>query len=203
MNIQDVKEDYSNVPNREYAFSIFQRQSDLEDFYHKIENRTQKVFGVNSREGQVHIKDFLWRITEEIGEFLESEQIGGNRWKSWEELADGLHFITGLCVITGRDEVFKDAWNKHTNLLSRGHSITAVAVMSCVMTLGCLGNCLKMKPWKQTDVLTDELLFDKLLINAIQAYLDLCSVVDLDKAKLYEMYMRKSEVNLFRIRSKY
>jgi hypothetical protein len=71
------------------------------------------------------------------------------------------------------------------------------------MALGMLGNTLKMKPWKQTQVLTDESYFNQLLGIAVKEYLNFCQYMGMDLDTLFDYYYRKSEVNLFRIRSKY
>lgn len=202
MNINDVM-GVPDVPSKEYPRIILERQTQLEDRYWAIEMRTKKVFGVNERNGQIMIKDFLWRITEEIGEALEAGTNGEGVDKIAEELADGLHFVAGLCVILDKRGCFHAGWDNPQAVGS---------VRRVVESLGKLGNTLKMKPWKQTEVLTDENQFNHLLVEVVRNYLDLFSQAvaqdtditpDYYRRRIFNLYWKKSEVNLFRIASKY
>ena len=63
--------------------------------------------------------------------------------------------------------------------------------------------CLKNKPWKQSEVLTDnDHLFEE-LVDALHFYIELCINVGIDAGKLFELYFKKQEVNKWRVQTKY
>lgn len=49
---------------------------------------------LDDKRGQARIKDFSWRITEEIGEALDAMENESALLHFHEELVDGLHFLT-------------------------------------------------------------------------------------------------------------
>lgn len=202
MNVNDVViTTHINKPI-DQALNILERQGMLESKYWDIEKRYSPVIDVNDKRGQIVIKDFLWRITEEIGEAIESRSNNETLNKTWEELADGLHFVAGLCVITSNQNIFTDAWERVYETSDTG-SESLFLLQNLVEALGTLGNTLKMKPWKQTDVLTDITQFRKKLYDVVLWYLLLCLDYGMTLTDLWIYYYKKSEVNLFRIRSKY
>ena len=72
-----------------------------------------------------------------------------------------------------------------------------------VEELGEAMNCLKNKPWKQTAMLTDTDHFYEELADALHFFVELLILVGMGPEEVYDLYFRKSEVNLFRQRSKY
>lgn len=200
MNVNDVQSPSKLADPTEIAKHIYQRQSLLEDRYWVIEKRPAKVIDINTREGQVIVKDFLWRITEEIGEALEARMKSESAEKIFEELVDGLHFVAGLCVILDREDFFIRGFIDE----DPGYSPSVRnAVTDWVCASGILGNTLKMKPWKQTDIPVDYDYFSDCLKDLVAVYKALMSSFDLYYDSIWDYYYRKSEVNLFRIRSNY
>ncbi len=139
MNIKDVEA--KNLENGEDKLDfIFSRQKELMDKYHDIEKKngllqTEDVpVNIDSHLGQARLKDFAWRVTEEIGEAM---------------------------------------------------------------------NCLKNKPWKQTQMETDVLHYKEELADAFHFFVELCILSGINSEDLFNLYFRKSEVNKFRQRSKY
>jgi hypothetical protein len=204
MNVKDVVP----MPAPELSMQpeiIIARQSELEAYYCEIEKRESPIVGVNSHYGQILIKDFLWRITEEVGEALEAFSKSESMDKVYEELADGLHFVAGLCIITNYKAVFINSWDQIFKgvKVGRTEENRAKYVANFVMRAGILGNTLKLKPWKQTDVMTDEIYFGSCMYDMVCNYLWICMAFGMSHEQLFDFYYRKSEVNLFRIRSKY
>jgi len=178
------------------------RQTELEDKYFEIEKRKNRfIFSLDDRDSQVLIKDFLWRITEEVGEAIEAyrESTTLHSEKVFEELADGLHFVLGLTLNLCKPDIWDHAFSERDQL----YDTPVYHCYDFIQSIGTLGNTLKLKPWKQTDVATDITQFDSLLSRMIKDYLLLCWSFGLTHHTLYQYYMRKSEVNLFRIRSLY
>lgn len=64
-------------------------------------------------------------------------------------------------------------------------------------------NCLKNKPWKQTQELTNEGLFQSKLVEAFVYLCGYYAHLKLTPEDIYTLYFKKNQVNQFRIRSKY
>lgn len=64
-------------------------------------------------------------------------------------------------------------------------------------------NTLKQKPWKQSEVTTDQIHYYEELVDALHFFVELCITSGLDAESLAKMYHQKHAVNLFRQRSKY
>ena len=139
MNINDVSEDEIQVDG-DLLTAIFARQRELMEKYHPIEQANGLLISpdvpvnLDDAKGQQRLKDFAWRITEEIGEAM---------------------------------------------------------------------NCLKNKPWKQTQMLTDQDHYFEELADAFHFIIELFILSGIDAQKLAELYFKKSLVNQFRQRSKY
>ena len=116
MNIKDIEfVDYVKRGDEDKLHLIFRRQLELMDKYHVIEQlngclQTQDVpVDIQSHCGQQRLKDFAWRITEEIGEAMSC--LKNKPWKSTpmqtdvthykEEIADAFHFFIELCILSG------------------------------------------------------------------------------------------------------
>ena len=176
------------------------RQTELEDEYFRIEKRPERFwYNLDDRVTQTAIKDSLWRITEEVGEALEAKRLVEQGEKIHEELADGLHFLIRLNINLLLPMAFEEAFDTPRRRLDSWEW----HVVQFVEEAGKLGNTLKMKAWKQTDMATDRAAFEKNLKNLNLAYIYLCFSLGLDHHSIFQYYWRKSEVNLFRIRSKY
>jgi len=144
MNIEDVDETQIPTPSVECDSleQIFKRQEELRKKYGPIETAKnllpplsdESIGNLDLSLVQAHLKDFAWRLTEEIGEAM---------------------------------------------------------------------NCLKNKPWKQSEMATDSAHFYEELADAFHFFIEMCIIAGLDAKSLYMIYMKKSEVNKFRQRSKY
>ena len=64
-------------------------------------------------------------------------------------------------------------------------------------------DCLKNKPWKQTMVEVDVDHFREEVADALHFFVEGCILAGITASDLFSLYMRKSEVNKFRQRSKY
>jgi len=195
---------------RAYLGRIFQRQEELWEKYKKIEpDLPESTVNINSYDGQVVIKDFLWRITEELAESLDAAG-KDNKVHQLEELSDALHFFAELFLIVDMEPESGDM----EELIKRSRVDTPVlgpdgvhsgfentplnfglACLRTIMRLGLVGNSLKYRPWKQNPVETDPDHFEFLLNQAFISFLgcfDSCFVTPDD---IYKFYMDKSEIN--------
>ena len=97
-----------DVPTFGLLDNIFAEQHSLMEKYINIEANNGLLHtpdcpvDLDSPKGQARLKDFAWRITEELGEALEACRVhqdipDHNR----EELIDSLHFLTEFTILSG------------------------------------------------------------------------------------------------------
>lgn len=200
--------------------AIFNRQKSLMGKYHDIELRSGLLqtedcpVNLDDKRGQARIKDFSWRVTEELGEALDAK---ANKDHYQEELIDGLHFLTELTVLTGKDydtilpegiftyhedHLWNLVENAEENILEYGRDLD-FWVTQFIEQLAMMCNCLKNKPWKQSMMKTDQEAFYSRLAEVWVLYITLLVVSGMDADTIAITYLKKSQVNQFRQRSNY
>ena len=210
MNITHAKKEKTN---KESLRAIFDRQKELMEKYHDIEFKSGLMqtedcpVNLDDKRGQARIKDFSWRITEEIGEALdaiENESGESALLHFHEELVDGLHFLTEMTILTGYD---LPEYTTLKDLIEEGSYRNCYTlndlVSDHVMYLGMMCNCLKNKPWKQSMMKTNKENFYKHLKLVWSNYIAILTSQDLTEEEITDLYLRKSQVNQFRQRSNY
>ncbi len=193
MNINDIESE--TVVPVDIMAAIFEKQMELVVKYKDIEGMGDlldtRETNINTAKGQKWIKDFAWRTTEELCEAIEAKEISKEHYI--EEITDALHFLTELTLIAGYKSDICDMLlptdNRHE--------------MEVVYALGLMCNCLKNKPWKQTQMLTDREKFEKYLRQAWKRIIGIYLASGYGRTDIYILYMKKHGVNQFRIRSKY
>lgn len=196
MNIDDVKLEVE--PTLE---NVFKEQHRLMMVYQEIEGSTYPV-NLDTREGQHVVKDFLWRITEEIGEALDSN-LGIAHVK--EELSDALHFLIELSIFTEREPIIREIFSKFTwqkGIAAQG-SLTNLNLAPLWIKLARVGRTCKNKPWKQTQIPIDQRQFSLDLESMVFEFLYTCKYLFSSHTELYTYYLKKGQVNEFRQRSGY
>ena len=200
--------------------AIFNRQKSLMGKYHDIELKSGLLqtedcpVNLDDKRGQARIKDFSWRVTEELGEALDAK---ANKDHYQEELIDGLHFLTELTVLAGKDyntilpEGIPTYHEDHLwdlvdrakrNIQGYGWDLDSW-VTKFIEQLAMMCNCLKNKPWKQSMMKTDQEAFYSRLAEVWVLYITLLVVSGMDADTIAITYLKKSQVNKFRIRSNY
>lgn len=213
MNIKDVKN--PELPEEDLLVAMFSRQRELMEKYHKIEESNGLLLHPNIPVeiecplGQHRLKDFMWRITEELGEAMSSSSEEHLK----EELADALHFLIELCILSDITiEEIHEFRNKFTTedlipdsplYLKSQISKPTEFCFEIILCLTKAGNTLKQRPWKQTHQLTDIPKYKFHMCEAFCCFTTLCKYYDIDSEELYMLYFRKNQVNQFRIKSKY
>ena len=224
MNITDIE---NPVVEGDRLELIFQKQRELILKYHDIEKKNgllqteEMPVNLNDRKGQARIKDFAWRVMEEVGEAMDAILIDKDYTHYCEELIDALHFLTELTINAGftpddlipentPTEGFKDKLDVICHMVSidgmeEEGSISSVRNLLCtelVRNLGMTCNCLKNKPWKQSMMLTDETQFLSHLRLTWWLYMYWLAY-EMGCDGIYTVYFKKNEVNKFRQRSNY
>lgn len=209
MNINDFDAP-EFTPN--WLEDIFTKQTKLIDKYAEIEGMPEWPFSSHTREGQKWFKDFLWRVNEELGESFEAlhfmaleddpEKQDVHEVHQIEELIDALHFLVELILLAGKD--WKWARDQlDTAELELETKNAEGAYWQVSYYLGMVGNTLKNKPWKQTEMPTDEEKFFDNLGKAFKALFNCMAYCGADEPAVYSYYVRKNQVNQFRQRSNY
>lgn len=201
--------------------AIFDRQKSLMDKYHDIELKSGLLqtedcpVNLDDKRGQARIKDFSWRVTEELGEALDART---NKDHYQEELIDGLHFLTELTILAGKDyntilpinapaydeDHLKDLVENANEVISRKLNDTLdFWVSRFIEQLAMMCNCLKNKPWKQSMMKTDREAFYNRLAEAWVCYITILIISGMGAEDIAHVYLRKSQVNQFRQRSNY
>lgn len=204
MNINDFESNETEVNG--IIKRIFERQEELIKKYKDIEKMPDYPFDINSKESQIWIKDFLWRAVEELSEADEALR-AGHYEHFIEELIDYLHFSTEILILSGikPDEVIDIDNEVDKESISREYFESDIERLMWETTykLGLVGNTLKNKKWKQTQVLTDISKYKILIIDAYNTGLKLLLSSGMNNVDIYNFYFKKSEVNKFRQRSMY
>lgn len=201
--------------------AIFNRQKELMTKYHHIEARSGLLqtedcpVNLDDRRGQARIKDFSWRVMEELGEALDAKSHTDHYQ---EELIDGLHFLTELTILAGRDYntiIPEDLPKFHSDHLEDLYETALTRIDGPVHTdlnhwvaqfveqLAMMCNCLKNKPWKQSMMKTDREAFYGRLTNVWVCYMAILAMAGMKPTDIADTYLRKSQVNQFRQRSNY
>ena len=201
--------------------AIFNRQKELMAKYHHIEARSGLLqtedcpVNLDDRRGQARIKDFSWRVMEELGEALDAKSHTDHYQ---EELIDGLHFLTELTILAGRDYhniIPEDLPKFHSDHLEDLYETALTRIDGPVHTdlnhwvaqfveqLAMMCNCLKNKPWKQSMMKTDREAFYDRLTNVWVCYMAILAMAGMKPIDIADTYLRKSQVNQFRQRSNY
>lgn len=212
MNISHVGNVDTNEDRLEFIFS---RQRELIEKYEKIEAasgllQTSDVpVNLDDRKGQARIKDFSWRVTEEIAEamdaFYKDDLV---HYK--EELIDALHFLVELTILADvtPEEIAEDCHALGDKLYRVCNKVDTYPytnvglVCKVIENLGMMCNCLKNKPWKQSMMLTDREEFHSKLLNTWYYFMGMLYRVMGDE-EIFQTYFKKNEVNKFRQRSNY
>lgn len=224
---------------------IFNHQRELMNKYHSIEEKNVGHnipfsadengpycgrLNIQDRASQLRLKDFAWRVTEELTEATlclipdASDKIDKTHYE--EELIDALHFSVELCALSGLREssiagelkstdVKKDMleWlfyisqvsSVSHDFLSRydAHSLLRNRAYVVIENLGEAMNFLKLKPWKTTAMLTDERAYIQCIRNFFISLIELLKTSGFNAKSATHMYLRKNSVNKFRQNSAY
>lgn len=233
MNVDHVSEDSipKPTPEKDRLALIFERQSALMHRYHSIESENGfRVFippmDLNERHAQHKLKEFSWRVTEELTEATQALWDHPDIQQHFlEELSDAFHFLVEMTILSGwndtqlTQQIFaNDKRGENPGQASfdcRLLDIFCIATEDeplvsvsngtyrVIQNLGNAMNCLKNKPWKVTHMMTDVPRYFEFMRRAWVAFLQLADIAGLDADSLYKIYYRKSEVNKFRQRTEY
>lgn len=221
MNVTDVKKEEAwkeaveQFKTEDPIKIIFSRQQELLNRYLPIE---EKVIGIrvsnvpvdiHSAKDQVHLKQRAWWTTEEIAESLDAWIGEKNELKAIEELGDSLHFLTELLILVGitpeeaqrgLEQSLQD--HKERSPLNFEDRFRCASA-NYLRELGMAAWQLRCKPWKQNQILTDRQELERKLVRAWGKFWVIVDLFGLSVHEMALLYLQKSVVNKFRIRSNY
>ncbi len=181
---------------------IFSMQRSLMRHFMEIERRNgllltdQVPLALQSFVGQARLRDFGWRVVEELTEALEATSDAEFR----EELIDALHFLVELCILAGVEaEQFyslPEYPDRLESLLSRPGRTDVLGV---IRSLGRTLNQLRNRPWKQTSRPVIRSDFQAGLRQTLIDFLSLCRSAGLEAGDLFAEYRGKHATNVQRI----
>jgi len=201
MNINDIETGENKVASLQ---DIFEHQHELFLKYKEIEGMSWEgdTVNIHTLKGQAWLKDFLWRVTEEVGESYESYE-DNNDDHTIEELADALHFFVELCILAGIGSDELPTIEKVYANFSAEPPQVALHYWNAIYKMTMVANTLKNKSWKKHQMKTDKNKFKGLVLESYTALLGCFFVHGATPHTVYDYYFRKSQVNKFRQRSNY
>ena len=102
------------------------------------------------------------------------------------------------------DSDLKDEFLRGGRKLSMVYVDTAPKMLwDITYSLQIARNTLKNKPWKQTEMMTDEYLYETKISEAWLKFFKFLAYSGFSEESVYNIYYKKNMVNRFRIRSKY
>lgn len=109
LDVESVAVDGDKLENIfEYQLTLMKKYEEIEAKNNLLQTSDVPV-DIDSPAGQARLKDFAWRVTEELGEAMNC--LKNKPWKQThmltdrnhyeEELADAFHFFVELCILSG------------------------------------------------------------------------------------------------------
>lgn len=227
MNIEDFNVE---IPPGDLLETIFGHQRSLMLKYHEVEQKNlgrelpdPEAIDIDDQAGQLRLKEYAWRITEELAE---ATSCHGEELHMMEEMVDALHFTVEFDLMCGLtpEQIVPPQQTKEGEQMDLLEAIfetfppvpelhaedgmilsTPLAVLTwrTVERLGVAMNCLKNKPWKTTHMATDRANFLYEVIQFNHCLFALLSNSGFTAKTLTQIYLNKHAVNSFRLRSAY
>lgn len=205
---------------------IFQHQRQLMERFHVIERANLPHLPefpvpfdyptLTSVVGQLRLKEYAWRIVEELTEAGQHLRAGGSDEDSEyrEEIADAFHFLVELWIQLGttpahlvsRTHCQEAEGDSLSALFAIVDSLSSIdrldseeELLSVVMALGLFSNQLKNRPWKQKLTVPNQLDVYLAADSLVFSFIRLCRASRMTADDLYNHYMRKNQINSKRI----
>lgn len=197
MNIEDVKIDWDRYEGKDLVHVLFEKQDQLREMY-KV-----PICDLDVPADQQQIRAMAWNVIEEAAEAIDASS---HLEHLKDELADMTAFYIELLLMSGlkATDVDLTPWRKKS---SDGSSFNVSPAkyefVDFAVNLALTVNSLKNRYWRKTNVKTDKKKYIELLKETVKHFERFVEASGLSFHELMDAYLRKHEVNLFRIRSKY
>lgn len=208
MNISEVSIDRTQYAGRDRMHVIFEKQDELRIAF------GIPILNLDVPSDQSLAREFAWNTIEEVSEALEVVTGSKDREHIKDEVADALSFYIELlimcgltaddlkCSHTGPGDTLQNWFDidkgnpKYRAFLRNEHS-TFVEKLSIAI------NKLKNRKWRKTNVQTNVFAFRRDLYMTFLSLTRLIRLFGLTADDVFVAYLRKVEVNKFRIASNY
>jgi NTP pyrophosphatase (non-canonical NTP hydrolase) len=200
MNLSEVHIDYSKYEGQSLIDLMFQKQRTLMNLYEVPD------IDLDIPKDQQLIRAMTWSVVEELGEAIEVwDRMDGSKEMGehlGDELADMTHFYLELLMMSGIDAT------RFIRLAPSGWVYRDSASLEndfkhFVVDLSLAVNTLKNRFWRKTNLKTEMITYRRRLEKTVPGFFYLLGCFNFDMQTWIDYYLRKNEVNLFRIRSKY
>lgn len=192
MNVDDVKIDYEQYKGLDLLDVIYQKQENLMSLY-----KVPKI-DLDIPSDQQLIRAMAWSVVEEAGEAMEVYEGSKHKGHLGDEIADMTHFYFELLIMSG----ITCEQIKECGVVFKTYD-TSAAFKDFVVRLSLAVNTLKNRFWRMTNLKTDKAKYHERLIMTIESFFRFVNSTGIKTDEFFDFYLRKNEVNLFRIRSKY
>lgn len=183
---------------------IFSMQMSLMEKYKLIEQLPDPPISLHSVGGQRIIKDFAWRMTEELTEAFEHIGQADERDKMGVELADALHFLVEMLIFSG---ITPQQCLQHQDEFPRAsgayNADPGGLFWVPVLKVGRATHHLHNRPWKQTLVPTNEGAYRSAMISAYASMIRIWCEAGFTAVEMLSYYEAKHAINQERQAGKY
>ena len=206
MNTTEVKYN-GEIKSFNDLFKLADKQFRHYETIEGINDWDEYDFSIDCSQDQMKFKDMLQiRFIEELTEA--SISIDEEDEHFWEEIGDAMNFFLSAYVMLGvdlnkfnsPDEFLAHTGNRKKIADLKEFSIAAYPVIEKV---GYLCNLLKNRPWAQSNFLVSMVDFNERLNSLWVEFWSFMGKMNLTSEDVFEMFWKKYQVNLHRIRTGY
>ena len=218
MNILDFKAEELKGPVLDKAFTVVKKLF-LERYkvFQPIVKDLSIPIDVDTLEGQMAMKDYLEiRVVEELMEMREAILSDDIREHVHEEIGDSFNFLVNAYILYGWDaskfKPIERLWGDFADTMAPGPVAYDLiwdvgpvdkAILEVVYDIGRACNKLKIRPWKQSQYLTDMLVWEERLEKIYYSYVNMIFHLNIHPERLWSIFSRKNQCNEFRLDTGY
>lgn len=216
MNILDFKAEELNGPILDKAFKVVEKL-----FFERYKSFQPTVkdlpipLDIDTFEGQTAMKDYLEiRVVEELMEMREAILSEDMKEHVHEEIGDSFNFLVNAYVLYGwnasKFTPIERLWQNFD--LAPGPvaydlifdtPVVDKCILEVVYDIGRACNKLKIRPWKQSQYLTDMLVWEERLEKIFYSYMEMIFHLNIHPERLWSIFSRKNQCNEFRLDTGY
>lgn len=219
MNVEDVVIDYNQFKGQDLLEVVWEKQKTLMNLY------GVPRIDLDVPKDQQMIRAMAWSVVEEAGEAMEAYD-HKHYGHIGDELADMMHFFVELLIMSGvkHEDIYKqldlESWKQGSEMpheltdfehmdqyFKLMHPVNGDKILKhfhdFIVKLALAVNVLKNRFWRETNLKTDHAYYHHSLRQTYVHFFHFCNALGFNPAELVDYYLKKNEVNLFRIRSKY
>lgn len=210
MNTTEIKYN-NNIKNFKELYKYAKKQFILYEKLEGIEDWKAYDFSIDCSEDQMKFKDMIQiRFIEELTEASKSMDEPDEHF--WEEIGDAINFFLSSFVMLGinlnklqnpEELLYNDIKNTNKIMVKPTYKRFSIWVYPVIENVGYLCNLLKNRPWTQSNFLVSMVDFDERLNLLWKSFWVFLGNMKIQPKDVFELFWRKYQVNLFRIKTGY